>query len=96
MELLNENNIVSVKGNIASVSDFDLIKQKVEDVKSQHHNIILKIYDSLVINSSLIGYLVKIVNQDGIKISMQVGNEILYELLDDLGLVGTFNLQKIG
>lgn len=95
MELQNENNIVSVKGNIASVSDFDLIKQKVEEVKSKHHNIILKIYDSLVINSSLIGYLVKVVNQDGITINMQVGNEILFELLDDLGLITTFNLQKL-
>lgn len=95
MELQNENNIVSVKGNIASVSDFDLIKQKVEELKSKHHNIILKIYDSLVINSSLIGYLVKVVSQDGITINMQVGNEILFELLDDLGLITTFNLQKL-
>lgn len=95
MELLNENNTISVKGNIASVSDFEFIKQQVEEAKSQHSTIILKIYDSLVINSSLIGYLVKIVNQDGIHVNLQVGNEILYELLDDLGLTKTFNLQKI-
>ncbi len=95
MELSSENNIVSVKGNIASVSDFELIKQRIEATKSKYDNIVLKIYDSLVINSSLIGYLVKIVNQDQIRINLQAGNTILFELLDDLGLTKTLNLQRL-
>ena len=95
MELKNEKNIVSVKGNITCVNDFEEIKQSLEKIKEHHQNIILKIYDSLVINSSLIGYLVKIVKQDGVNINLQAGNDILFELLDDLGLSKTFNLQRL-
>jgi len=95
MQIENHNNTVSVKGNIASVSDFEAIKNNLENLKSSHSSIVLKIYDSLVINSSLIGYLVKIVNQDGIKLNFQAGSEILYELLDDLGLAKTFNLKRL-
>lgn len=95
MQLENEQNIISIKGNIATVSEFDEIKQNLESMRTKHRNLVLKIYDSLVINSSLIGYLVKIVNQDGINIHLHAGNEILYELLDDLGLSKTLNLQKI-
>ncbi len=95
MQLENDNNTLSIKGNITSVSDFDMIKNSLEEIQKKHHNIILKIYDSLVINSSLIGYLVKIVNQDGIRLNLQAGNPILHELLDDLGLAKTLNLQKL-
>ena len=95
MQLQNEQNIISIKGNIATVSEFDDIKQNLELMRTQHKNVVLKIYDSLVINSSLIGYLVKVVNQDGVNIHLHAGNEILYELLDDLGLSKTLNLKKI-
>ncbi len=95
MQLENDSNIISIKGNITSVSEFEDIKQNLENMRTKHKNLILKIYDSLVINSSLIGYLVKIVNQDGVHINLQAGNAILYELLDDLGLAKTLNLQKL-
>ena len=95
MQIDNNNNTISVKGNIASVSDFETIKENLETLKASHSNIVLKIYDSLVINSSLIGYLVKIVNQDGINLNFQAGSEVLYELLDDLGLSKTFNLERL-
>lgn len=95
MELTQENNTISVTGNIVSVSDFEAIKNALEQTRSKFNSITLKIHDSLVINSSLIGYLVKIVNQDGINVNLQAGNSILFELLDDLGLAQTFNLQKL-
>lgn len=95
MQLESNHNTVSVKGNIASVSDFESIKSSLTQTCVSHKNIVLKIYDSLVINSSLIGYLVKIVNQDGVTLNLQAGNEVLYELLDDLGLSQTFNLERL-
>jgi len=95
MELTHKNSTVEVKGNITTVADFDAIKETLEKVKMNTQTLTLKIHDSLVINSSLIGYLVKIINQDKIEISLLAGNEILFELLDDLGLANTFNLQKI-
>lgn len=95
MQLEINHNIVSVKGNISSISDFESIKDSLTQTCTNHKNIVLKIYDSLVINSSLIGYLVKIVNQDGITLNLQAGNEVLFELLDDLGLSQTFHLEKL-
>jgi len=95
MKLETQDYVISIKGNISTISDFESIKQSLEEIRSRHDKIILKIFDSLVINSSLIGYLVKIVNQDGVIINLFAGNDILYELLDDLGLAKTLNLQKI-
>jgi anti-anti-sigma regulatory factor len=95
MELTQENNIITIKGDITTVVDFDIIKDTLEETKSNYKEIILKIHDSLVINSSLIGYLVKIINQDGIRVSLFAGNETLFELLDDLGLAQSLDLQQI-
>ncbi|PHR57086.1 MAG: hypothetical protein COA44_06760 [Arcobacter sp.] len=95
MQLQSHNNTVTVKGNIASVSDFESIKSSLAQTCENHKTIVLKIYDSLVINSSLIGYLVKIVNQDGVRLNLQAGNEVLFELLDDLGLAQTFHLERL-
>ena len=95
MNIETNAHVITVKGNIASISDFEEIKGTLEELRSQHNKIILKIHDSLVINSSLIGYLVKIVKQDGITVNLLAGNDILYELLDDLGLAKTLNLQKV-
>jgi len=95
MKLEKNAHVITVKGNIASLSDFEMIKTSLEEMRTQHEKIILKIPDSLIINSSLIGYLVKIVKRDGITINLLAGNDILYELLDDLGLTETLNLQKI-
>ena len=95
MKIESNHNTLSVKGNISSVSDFETIKELLEVIRHKHSDIVLKIYDSLVINSSLIGYLVKLVNQDGINLNLQAGNSILFELLDDLGLAETFKLEKL-
>jgi len=95
MKLETNDNVLSIKENISTVADFDSIKDALEELKKTHNYIILKIYDSLVINSSLIGFLVKIINQDKVRLDFYAGSEILFELLDDLGLADAFNLKKM-
>ena len=45
--------------------------------------------------STVIGYLMKLVNIDKITISMIVGDQRLYQLLDELSLVKAFNVRLI-
>ncbi len=94
MELETENTILHIRGTILSVSDFELIKAQIESIK-KNKEIVLKVYDSLVINSSLIGYLVKLINQEGVVIKIQAGQETLVELLTDIGLNQTFHVTPL-
>ncbi|MDH5465607.1 MAG: hypothetical protein OEW60_08225 [Thiovulaceae bacterium] len=94
MELETEKATLHIRGTILSVADFERIKEQLESIKKEKE-IILKVYDSLVINSSLIGYLVKLINQEAVVIHIQAGQDILIELLEDIGLSSTFNVTKI-
>ena len=88
-------NQLIIKENITTVAHFDDIKKELERIRLSNSSIILRVEDSLVINSSLIGYLTKLINQYKITVSIHAGSEILFELLDDLGLAQSFNLKKI-
>ena len=95
MEISISSNIISIEGNIKSVTDFQKIKQLFDGAISEHKLIVINIINSLSITSSVIGYLNKLVLKDGINIQMKVGDSQLLELLDDLGLISTFNARKI-
>ena len=95
MEISVSSNVVKIKGNIKSISDFHIIKQNINDIILNNKSLILNIIDSLSITSSVIGYLNKLVLKDHIDIHMNVGNEQLLHLLDDLNLTSTFKAKKI-
>ncbi len=94
MEITISSNTLTITGNIKSVSDFQRLKTSVENVVSQHKNVVLNITDSLSITSSVIGYLNKLVLKDGINLQMIIGNPQLLELLNDLNLTSVFNARK--
>ncbi|ABB43491.1 conserved hypothetical protein [Sulfurimonas denitrificans DSM 1251] len=94
MELQISSNIVTIAGNIKSISDFQAIKKIVDDVAAAHKAIHLNIVDSLSITSSVIGYLNKLVLKDNIDLHVNVGNEQLLELLDDLNLTAMFKAKR--
>ena len=96
MELEVSSNTLTIKGNIKSISDFQNIKQSLDNMILQYKQIYLNIADSLSMTSSVIGYLNKLVLKDGIDIHMSVGNEQLLELLNDLNLASTFKAAKKG
>ena len=94
MEISTSSNVVTITGNIKSISNFQDIKNCIDSVTTQHKSIIINIQDSLSITSSIIGYFNKLILKDGIKISMRVGNQQLLELLNDLNLISVFNARK--
>lgn len=94
MDIKVSSNIITITGNIKSISDFQLIKQSIDDVVATHKSIHLNILESLSITSSVIGYLNKLVLKDNIDLHMGVGNEQLLDLLSDLNLTGMFKAKR--
>jgi hypothetical protein len=95
MDVLTSGNNITIKGNIKSVSDYQVLKEKLEDLRQTHGSILLTIEDSISITSSIIGYLTKLVQKEGIDLSIKVGDGSLYELFDDLNLVTLFKVKKV-
>lgn len=94
MEISVESNIVTITGNIKSISDFQVIKQALDKVVAHHKSVTINIINSLSITSSIIGYFNKLVLKDNIDLHMNIGDEQLLHLLDDLNLVSTFKARK--
>jgi len=94
MEILINSNIVTIEGNMKSISDFQVIKQGIDGVILNNKSLILNIVDSLSITSSIIGYLNKLVLKDKIDLRMNIGDQQLLHLLDDLNLISTFKAKK--
>ena len=95
MQVTISSNSITIVGNIKSVNDYQEIKTSVATLVNNNREINFIVKDSLSITSSVIGYLNKLVLKDGIKISMQVGDAQLMELLEDLNLKTVFNARKI-
>ena len=94
MEISNTGSTATVIGNIKSISDFQSIKKCLDEMIQSHTTITIKVTDSISIISSVIGYLIKLIHKDNINIKMIVGDERLYDLLDELSLITTFNVKR--
>jgi len=94
MQISSSSNSITIVGNIKTVSDFQEIKSSIDSIISEHKNITLNIVDSLSITSSVIGYFNKIVLKDQINLNMNIGNQKLFELINDLNLTTTFKAKK--
>lgn len=95
MTLEINNNEIIIKGNLTETEHFTSTKEAIESVIKDHSSLIIKFYDTLVINSSLIGYLVNTIHSKSIEMSIHTNNATLYELVDYLGMRDIFNLKKI-
>lgn len=95
MDIKVSSEHITITGNIKSVSDFQQIKNAVDNTVSQHKNIFIHIVDSLSMTSSVIGYFNKLVLKDGINLQIKVGNQQLLDLLNDLNLTSTFKVHKV-
>ena len=94
MDISVTSNIVTISGNIKSVADYQSIKETIDALIATHKSIIIEIKDSISITSSIIGYFTKLVQKEGIDLSIKVGDESLMELFDDLNLVSLFKVRK--
>ena len=94
MDISATSNVVTISGNIKSVADYQRIKETIDSLIVTHKSIIIEIKDSISITSSIIGYFTKLVQKEGIDLSIKVGDESLMELFDDLNLVSLFKVRK--
>ena len=87
---------VTVLGHIKSIEDYQKIKDTVKSVVSNgNKSIVVKIQDSMSMTSSVIGFFLKLINADHVKITMLVKDERLYSILDAMKLVAVFDVQKM-
>ena len=95
MNLELRNSHITITGNLTNDKDFHSLKTAIEGLLADYKTLVLEFHDTLVINSSLIGYLVNVVHQKGIQVNIHTANDTLYELIDYLGMHDIFNLKKI-
>jgi len=95
MNILMQDDITHITGNIKSINDFEKIQLALEKQIKTHKKIKLFFIDSLSITSSVIGYLNKLVQGDKIDLELFVSNKSLIELLKDLKLTDVFKVKLI-
>ena len=93
MEIRQNGNIIEVDGVIKTITDSQQLVDAIQ-AASTNGSVIIKINDSFSLPSTVIGKLLKM-KDGGVKISLEVKDEILYELLDDLNLIEAFNVRKV-
>ena len=95
MEISISNNIVTIDGNIKTVTDYQELKKNIDPLVKSNKNIEIILRDSISITSSVIGYFNKLVLKDKIELKIAVASELLFELFKDLNLVELFRVRKI-
>ena len=95
MQVHSIDNKVIVEGNIKSMTHYRDLKAVIDEKAAVYSKIVIELVDSISITSSVIGYLSKLVNVDGIGLELRVKDENLYNLLDELGLVQLFGVRRI-
>ena len=93
MELKRSGNLIEVNGVIKTISDSQELIGAIKEA-SANGSVVLKINDSFSLPSTVIGELLK-VKDSGVNVTVEVKDDILYDLLDDLNLKTAFNVRKI-
>jgi hypothetical protein len=93
MEIKQNGTMIEVDGIIKTINDSQVLVDAIKNA-SRSGSVIIKINESFSIPSTVIGELLKI-KDSGVNVNLEVGDDILYELLDDLNLVSTFNVRKM-
>ncbi len=94
MDIKVEGNNIIVNGLVRGNAEVDEIKSVATNLINSHKSIIILLESSYVIPSSLIGYLLKIIHDNKINVSIRVKQKELYELLDRLNLVSALRVSK--
>jgi hypothetical protein len=90
------SNEFTISGNIKSIEDGTAIKEALIACKKEGATgVLLRIQDSFSMTSTVIGFLMKLVNIDKLRVSLVVGDGRLYQLLDELSLVQAFNVRLV-
>ena len=78
---------IKIDGNIRGMSDVNEIKSAIDSYHlSQGDRFSIEIVSSFAMPSALIGYLLKVAQQDQVALSLKIHDTGLVELLEDLNL----------
>ncbi|MBO8143945.1 MAG: hypothetical protein H0Z16_05100 [Thermodesulfobacterium sp.] len=90
-----KNNEVIVSGDVVSISDYWLIKEKVINlVEKGNKEIIITFNDAEFLSSSIIGFFLKLVLKDRINLKLKAKNPQFRSFMEILGLVKTFQIEN--
>jgi hypothetical protein len=88
---------LTISGNIKSIEDGTAIKEALTALKDGGATSVqLMIRDSFSMTSTVIGFLMKLVNIDKIRVTLYVGDPRLHQLLEELSLEQAFNVRISG
>lgn len=89
----NGDNGLTISGNIKSIDDSMALREAVKRLQADGcDGIVLNITDSFSMPSAVIGFLMKLVNHDKVRLSIKAGDPRLGELLDELQLTAAFRV----
>lgn len=96
MKILQNGTNIAIEGLIDTVKVSEELHNVIKDViqKNPHQTITVDFKDTFVITSSLIGSLLGLVQRDKANINLITRNNELYQLLDKLNLIKTFNVRE--
>ncbi len=87
---------IKVKGNIRSMIDVSELKSVIDSYNlASGDTFMIEIVDSFAMPSAMIGYLLKLVQQEEVKLTMKIHDERLAELLEDLNLKEVFGIHSL-
>lgn len=99
LKTISDNGVsdIVITGNIKSPADNTMLKTAILHASESEHNqqINLKIEDSFIITSSVIGSLLKFIKKDKLPLALHVKNGELYEMLVDMELHRALNATKV-
>ena len=91
MKVYQENGSVKIEGNVTSIDDYVNIKNVFQELADRGvKEIDIFFLDSVSITSSVIGFMLKLVNVDKIRLNVITGDKKLLNLLDELELREVF------
>jgi len=86
---------LTITGNIKTTADYLEIRKLVTGmVEAGAQSLTLTINESMSMPSSVIGFFVKLINRDKIRVTMLIQDKRLLELLDELSLAEMFGARQ--
>lgn len=96
MNITHDGNTIEVTGDIKSLQDYTEVKETISKmIFAGSKSIQLNITNSASITSSVIGFLIKLINIDKIDLKVATGNSKLYKMLNDLNLTDLFKVTNL-
>ncbi len=90
------SNELTIDDTIKSIDDCIALKEAVNTLLAAgNRSLTLRITNSFSLPSAVIGFLMKLVRQDRIVLTLLTGDHRLYELLEELQLVELFGVRPL-